>query len=81
VTATVLFALTFIAHLDGYDDGVVETLPLVLGLVALAALGTGGYIGGTLVFVYGVRVLKREDVSVKNALTPGRAERPTGSGE
>ena len=33
LTATVLFALTFLAHLDGYDDGVIETLPLVLGLV------------------------------------------------
>ena len=38
LTATVLFALTFLAHLDGYDDGVIETLPLVLGLGALASL-------------------------------------------
>ena len=46
LTATVLFALTFLAHLDGYDDGVIETLPLVLGLAALATLTAGGYIGG-----------------------------------
>ena len=45
LTATVLFALTFLAHLDGYDDGVIETLPLVLGLAALATLTAGGYIG------------------------------------
>jgi uncharacterized membrane protein len=81
LTATVLFALTFVSHLDGYDDGLVETLPLVLGLAALATLALGGYIGGTLVFVYGVRVLKREDVSVKDALIPGRADRPPAPGE
>jgi uncharacterized membrane protein len=75
VTATILFALTFIAHLDGYDDGTIETLSLVLGIAALATLTAGGYIGGTLVFVYGVRVLKREDVPVADALKPGRAER------
>jgi hypothetical protein len=51
-------------------------LPLILGLLAFATLTTGGYIGGTLVFVYGVRVLKKEDVSVANALVPGRAEPP-----
>jgi uncharacterized membrane protein len=77
LTATALFALTFIAHLDGYDDGTVETLALVLGLVAFATLATGGFIGGTIVFVYGVRVLKREDVRVKDALIPGRAEQPS----
>jgi uncharacterized membrane protein len=76
VTATVLFALTFIAHLDGYENGTIETLPLVLGLASLITLTAGGYIGGTLVFVFGVRVLKREDVSVVDALIPGRADRP-----
>jgi|SRR5215216_2419633 len=74
LSATVLFALTFIAQLDGYDDGSIETLPLVLGLAALATLATGGWIGGTLVYVYGVRVLKREDVPVADALVPGRIE-------
>ncbi len=74
VAATALFALTFIAHLDGYDDGAIETLPLVLGLASLTTLGVGGYIGGTLVFVYGVRVLKREDITPGKALRPGGAE-------
>jgi uncharacterized membrane protein len=73
VSATVLFALTFIAHLDGYDDGQVETLPLVLGIAAETLLATGGFIGGSLVFVYGVRVLKRPDTPVRDALVPGAA--------
>ena len=74
VTATVLFALTFIAHLDGYDDGEVAALALVLGLVAETVLTVGGFIGGTLVFHYGVRVLKRPQTPVADALVPGRAE-------
>jgi uncharacterized membrane protein len=74
VLATVLFALTFIAQLDGYKDDQVETLGWILGLGAEGLLAAGGYIGGTLAFVYGVRVLKREDASPNEALIPGRAE-------
>jgi uncharacterized membrane protein len=73
VSATVLFALTFIAHLDGYDDGQVEALPLVLGLGAEALLAAGGYIGGSLAYVYGIRVLKNPRTPVADALIPGRA--------
>jgi uncharacterized membrane protein len=74
VTATALFALSFIAQLDGYDDGHIETLALVAGLVGEAVLTLGGYLGGTIVFVYGVRVLKRPETPVGDALIPGRAE-------
>jgi uncharacterized membrane protein len=81
LTATVVFALAFVAQLDGYDGGQVETLALVLGLVAEGLLVAGGYLGGTIVFVYGVRVLKRPETRVGDALMPGRAERPTGPQE
>ena len=74
VAATVVFALTFVAHLNGYDDGTVETLPLVLGLAAEGVLLAGGFLGGTLVFAYGVRVLKRQDLAPLDAIVPGRAE-------
>jgi uncharacterized membrane protein len=76
LTATVTFALTFIAQLDGYDDGTVEGLPLILGLAGEALLTAGGYIGGTIVFVYGVRVLKQAQTPVADALVPGRAKEP-----
>ena len=75
VTATLLFALTFIAQLDGYDHGQVDTLALVLGLAAEAVLTLGGYLGGTIVFVYGVRVLKRPKTR-----SATRARRSSGSG-
>src|SRR4051794_7433050 len=67
VTATIVFAVTFVAQLDGYDHGDVKTLALVLGLVAEGLLAAGGYIGGTLVFVYGNRVLKRPDTPLGDA--------------
>ena len=70
VTATVLFAATWIAQLGGYKDDEVRGLALVLGLVAFATLAVGGNIGGANVFVYGIRVLKREDVPVTKALNP-----------
>jgi uncharacterized membrane protein len=74
VSATVLFALTFVSQLDGYDAGRVEGLALALGIGAGVVLTAGGYLGGTIVFVYGVRVLKRPDVPVADALVPGHAE-------
>jgi uncharacterized membrane protein len=76
LSATVLFALTWIVQLDGYKDDVVKTGAWILGLGGEALLTAGGSIGGTIVFVYGVRVLKRRDARVSDALVPGRAERP-----
>jgi uncharacterized membrane protein len=88
LTATLVFALAFLAQLDGYDDGQIESLAVILGLAAEVLLTAGGYIGGTLVFHYGVRVLKRSETRVAEALVPGRAEaepagepRHGGSGE
>ena len=70
--ATAAFVVTFVTHLDGYDDGTIEVYVAVLGLVAEGLLTAGGYLGGTLVFVYGVRVLGRGDASLADALVPWR---------
>jgi uncharacterized membrane protein len=70
VTTTVLFALTWLAQLDGYKDDEIKGLALVAGLVAFGFLAVGGNVGGANVFVYGVRVLKREDTPVRKALNP-----------
>jgi len=79
VTATVVFALTWLVQLDGYKDDEVETLGLILGLVAEGTLAIGGFIGGTIVFVYGHRVLKRPETPVAAALRPGALEDGTDS--
>jgi hypothetical protein len=39
-----------------------------------ALLVAGGYLGGTIVFVYGERVLKQPETPVREALIPGRAD-------
>jgi uncharacterized membrane protein len=70
--ATAAFAVTFAMHLDGYDDGQVEGYVALLGLVGEGLLTAGGYLGGTLVFVYGERVLGRRDARVQDALVPWR---------
>src|ERR687888_298211 len=70
VTATVLFALTWLAQRPGYNADEVKTLALVLGLLAESALAVGGNIGGANVFVYGIRVLKRPETPVAKALNP-----------
>ena len=74
LTATTLFALTWLAQRPGYVDEEVRSLGLVLGLIAEATLAVGGYIGGTIVFVYGNRVLKRPDTPVADAMIPGHSE-------
>lgn len=73
LVATTLFAFAFVAQMDGYDAGEVRTLALLLGLLAEAVLAVGGYVGGTLVFHYGVRVLKRTETPTSEALIPGSA--------
>jgi uncharacterized membrane protein len=80
LSATVLFALTFLVQLDGYRGDQVESLGWILGLVAEAVLTAGGYLGGSLVFVYGVRVLKRPETPLADALRPARAETAEGRG-
>lgn len=74
LTATLVFAGTWLAQLDGYEHDNVKTLAWILGLIAEGVLTAGGYLGGSLVFVFGTRVLKREDATVIQAVVPGRIE-------
>ncbi len=74
--ATALFVLTWVAQLDGYEGGYVRTVAWMLGLAAMGVLTAGGWIGGALAYVHGIRVLKRTDAPVSDALIPGRAEAP-----
>lgn len=74
-TATGLFLGTFRLQLGGYSDGEILASALVLGVVSEAVLVIGGYLGGALTFVYGVRVLGHPRARLLDALVPGRAER------
>jgi uncharacterized membrane protein len=56
VTAVALFALAAWRQYPGYQHGGVTTGGLALTLAGLVVLTAGGWLGGTLVFVHGVRV-------------------------
>jgi uncharacterized membrane protein len=57
VSAVTLFALAAWQQYDGYQHGHVTTAGLILTLCGAAVLTLGGWLGGSLVFVHGTRVL------------------------
>jgi uncharacterized membrane protein len=57
VSAVTLFALAAWRQYHGYQRGHVTTTGLVLTLCGAALLTVGGWLGGSLVFVHGTRVL------------------------
>jgi uncharacterized membrane protein len=59
--AVTLFALAAWQQHRGYKHGDVTTAGLILSLCGAALLTAGGWLGGTLVFVHGTRVLRSAD--------------------
>ena len=56
VSAVALYGVAAWLQWSGYRDGAVTTGGLVFALLGLAALTTGGWYGGAVVFVHGMRV-------------------------
>jgi uncharacterized membrane protein len=56
VAAVSLYGIAAWLQWPGYEDGTVTTAGLVFALVGLVALTAGGWLGGALVFVHGLRV-------------------------
>jgi uncharacterized membrane protein len=81
VSATVVFLLAAIVGHGGYADREVTGAGLVLTLVGFAVLTVGGWLGGTIVFVHGMRVLKPggEPAAHSGASVP-YLEKGTGAG-
>jgi uncharacterized membrane protein len=63
VTAVALFAVATWLQWSGYRHGSVTTGGLLLTLAGFVALTVGGWLGGAIVFVHGMRVeaVKNED--------------------
>jgi uncharacterized membrane protein len=61
VSAVVLFALAAWLQHAGYEQGDVTTGGLVFSILGLIALTTGGWLGGALVFVHGLRVINTRE--------------------
>jgi uncharacterized membrane protein len=77
VCAVALFALAAWLQHDGYLRGDVETAGLIFSVAGLGALTVGGWLGGTIVFVHGVRVLARDDRPAHASGADTRNETPT----
>jgi uncharacterized membrane protein len=73
--ATLLFVLAAILGYGGYEDGEVGAGALALALVGYAFLTLGGWLGGTIVFVHGMRVLNLVEEPAARAVIPGEAEK------
>ena len=74
LTAGALFLAGAIVGYDGYLDGDVSGGAFILTVAGFAALTAGGWLGGTIVFVHGMRVLGLVDEPAARAVSPG-AER------
>jgi uncharacterized membrane protein len=70
LTATVFFLAAALVGHSGYTDGAVETGPFVLTLAGFAFLTLGGWLGGAIVFVHGMRVLSLVDEPPQRAAAP-----------
>jgi uncharacterized membrane protein len=70
VTATIFFLLAAVFGHDGYVDSTVSSGALVLTLAGFAFLTLGGWLGGTVVFVHGMRVLNLLEEPALRAAAP-----------
>jgi uncharacterized membrane protein len=70
LTATIVFAITAGAGHSDYVDGSIGGGSLILTLVAFGTLTLGGWLGGAIVFVHGMRVLSLVDESAARAVSP-----------
>jgi uncharacterized membrane protein len=70
LTATAFFLLAAIFGHGGYVDGKVTSGSLILTLVGFGFLTLGGWLGGTVVFVHGMRVLNLVEEPARRAAAP-----------
>ena len=70
VSATVFFLLAAIVDKDSFDAGNVSAGPFVLTVIGFGLLTLGGWLGGTIVFVHGMRVLTLVEEPAGRAASP-----------
>ena len=70
LSATVLFGLAAIFGHSGYGHGDVDAGPFVLTVIGFGLLAVGGWFGGTVVFVHGMRVLGLVGEPASQAVSP-----------
>ena len=70
VTAAVLFLLAAVLGYSDGIDGAVTTAPFLLTLAGFVMLTVGGWLGGAIVFHYGMRVLNLVEEPAHRAVAP-----------
>jgi uncharacterized membrane protein len=70
LSATIVFAITAGAGHSGYTEGEVTTGSFILTLIGFAALTIGGWLGGAIVYVHGMRVLNLVEEPAARAASP-----------
>jgi len=70
VSATVFFAIAAIIGHSGYTKAAVHTGPYILTVIGFGLMTIGGWLGGAIVFVHGMRVLSLVDEPTARAITP-----------
>lgn len=78
--ANTFFLLAVLLGRDGYRVADVEGFPFALTLLGFGALAVGGWIGGTIVYVHGMRVLELQEEPTRRAVTPGSREKERAEG-
>jgi uncharacterized membrane protein len=75
LTATTFFLVAASIGHQGYADGNVNGSGLLFTLIGWGVLTLGGWLGGSIVFVHGMRVLNLVDEPALRAATPGGEEK------
>lgn len=70
LAATIVFAITAGAGHGSYVDRELAGGPFVLTLIGYGVLALGGWLGGTVVFVHGMRVLNLVEEPASRAASP-----------
>jgi uncharacterized membrane protein len=65
-----VFLATVVAGKGSFDTGNIETGPFVLNLVGFGLLTLGGWLGGSIVYVHGMRVLNLVREPTERAVSP-----------
>jgi uncharacterized membrane protein len=68
--ASGVFLAAAVAGKSSFDAGDVETGPYVLTLAGYVLMAVGGWLGGSVVFVHGMRVLNLVDEPARKAAAP-----------
>jgi uncharacterized membrane protein len=71
LSATVFFGLAALTGHDSFKEGNVHAGPFVLTVVGFLLLTLGGWLGGAVVYVHGMRVLSLVKEPVERAVSPG----------